>query len=357
MTRTRIFSTIGLAGFMGAALSCYTGAPVPPHQFESDTTGHDFTWQLDVLGDGNASFLSDAAILHDTLAYAVGEINVRDTSGAWRNPPYNFAQWNGTRWEVSTTADSGSAYGPAWCVMAFAPDDIWVGSRSPGHWDGRQWTFHGSSRGFTARTGLWIRKMWGSSSRDLYAVGDGGLIWHYNGTLWKELASGTTLDFRDVSGAWNLQTGSWEILSVASKYGVNDSRKIVMLAGETVTPLLDNYVLASLQGIFGVPNRYYVVVGNGVYEKKVIEEPVWRNGLLDITSHHINAARGLGVNDVFAAGEGGEVLHYNGNTWHSFINQTRVNATYNTVAVKGDLVIAAGTNGLRGIITRGRRVR
>ncbi|MDL1891482.1 hypothetical protein FBQ87_01125, partial [Sphingobacteriales bacterium CHB3] len=38
-----------------------------------DTTSHNFTWQIDTLGDGNASTLNDIAIINDTLAYAVGE--------------------------------------------------------------------------------------------------------------------------------------------------------------------------------------------------------------------------------------------------------------------------------------------
>ena len=39
-----------------------------------DTTSHNFTWEIDTLGDGGSSVLRDVAIINDTLAYAVGEI-------------------------------------------------------------------------------------------------------------------------------------------------------------------------------------------------------------------------------------------------------------------------------------------
>lgn len=341
---------------MGGSFSCYEGAPVPPHQFVSDTTGHNFAWEVDVLGDGNGSYLNDVAIINDTLAYAVGEFNVRDSSGAWKLPPYNVARWNGASWEPSTTSDSGYDYGPLRCVLAFAPDDIWAGSSTPEQWDGRRWTFHGGSRGFVARAGVSIRKMWGTSSRDLYAVGDGGHIWHYNGTAWKELPSGTTLDFRDIYGAWNIQSMTWDILAVASRYPVNSDRKIVAISGESVTPLLDYPIQYSLEGIWFVPNRFHVTVGGGVYEKKTLDEPLWRNGMLDITPYHAHAARGLDVNDLFVVGDAGEILHYNGMTWQSSRTHIPYAASYNAVAVRGDAVLAVGTNGVRGVVTRGRRV-
>jgi hypothetical protein len=57
-----------------------------------DTTSHNFTWQIDTLGDGSSSVLYDVAIIDDTLAYAVGEIYKRDSVGNWDPNAYNLVK-------------------------------------------------------------------------------------------------------------------------------------------------------------------------------------------------------------------------------------------------------------------------
>jgi hypothetical protein len=68
-----------------------------------DTTSHNFTWQIDTLGDGNSSVLKDVTILSDTCAWAVGEIYKKDSLGNWDNEPYGAAHWNGTKWNLIIT--------------------------------------------------------------------------------------------------------------------------------------------------------------------------------------------------------------------------------------------------------------
>ena len=65
-----------------------------------DTTSHQFTWQVDTLGDGASSVLYDVAIINDTLAYAVGEMYLRDTLGYFDPNAFNIAKWNGIRWQL-----------------------------------------------------------------------------------------------------------------------------------------------------------------------------------------------------------------------------------------------------------------
>jgi hypothetical protein len=43
--------------------------------------------------------------------------------------------------------------------------------------------------------------VWGSSGSDVFAVGGGGTILHYNGFIWSSMASGTTNGLRDVWGS------------------------------------------------------------------------------------------------------------------------------------------------------------
>ena len=75
-----------------AVVSCKQATTGPTPLSGPDTTSHNFLWTLDTLGDGNSSTLYDVAIINDTLAYAVGEISVRNSIGGYRTPAFNFAR-------------------------------------------------------------------------------------------------------------------------------------------------------------------------------------------------------------------------------------------------------------------------
>jgi len=50
------------------------------------------------------------------------------------------------------------------------------------------------------------------------------------------------------------------------------------------------------------------------------------------------------------------VLHYNGYTFKSFINQTGVNGNYYSVDMKNNIISAVGNDGSRVVIGMGKRV-
>lgn len=61
------------------------------------------------------------------------------------------------------------------------------------HYDGVRWTVsHTASRT--------LRGIWGSGADDVWAVGDRGLLLHYDGSRWSEVPSGTIEDLRAVYG-------------------------------------------------------------------------------------------------------------------------------------------------------------
>ena len=64
-----------------------------------DTTSHDFTWQTFTFGgDGGSSTLYDVAIVDKNNIWAVGEINIADTSINGYTM-YCYVKWNGIDWE------------------------------------------------------------------------------------------------------------------------------------------------------------------------------------------------------------------------------------------------------------------
>ncbi|MGH2567361.1 MAG: hypothetical protein ACRDGA_03410 [Bacteroidota bacterium] len=86
-----ILPTISLIGFSCMFWTCKDGGVTPPAN-NQDTTSHNFSWRTFVLGDGAGSILRDVAIINDTLAYAVGEVRMKDSLGNWDPEIYNAAK-------------------------------------------------------------------------------------------------------------------------------------------------------------------------------------------------------------------------------------------------------------------------
>jgi hypothetical protein len=190
----------------------------------------------------------------------------------------------------------------------------------------------------------------------MYFVGLHGSLVHYDGQDWQKIESGTDLNIYDIWGSWNNRADQWEILAVAGNYSASFDRKIIRIDGTRVS-FLDDYPIAwSLTGLWFIPNRHYYLVGSGIYEKKSLSDSLWENGPLDITHYGISKIRGIGLNDLAAAGGWGEVLHYNGISWKSYFEETGLNyGNYISVAIKDDLILAVGEDNPKAVILMGRR--
>ncbi|MEW6510406.1 MAG: glucosyl transferase [Bacteroidota bacterium] len=340
--------------------ACNTIEPEPPLP-PLDTTSHNFAWTVQTLGDGNSSVLYDVAIVNDSLAYAVGEVYLRDSSGGFDPLPYNLANWNAKHWEVkrATVLYRGSNITPPlYAVFVLSPAEIWLSAGVPIFGDGQTWTqYHLFDMGVLTQNDGSILKLWASSPSNAYFVGNRGTIVHYDGNNWQKLASGTTLTVRDIYGSVNPQSGALQVLAVASDPLSSTDRAIFEITGSTVRPVSDAPIVWSVSTVWFVPGQRYYVAGSGIYERHLLSDPLWQNGPLDITHYYIEGIRGNALNDIFAVGGFGEVLHYNGATWRSFKTVTGLaNGNYHAVAVRGNLVIAVGIeSGAGAVIAVGRR--
>ncbi len=314
-----------------------------------DTTSHNFTWQIDTLGDGDASALYDVAIINDTLAYAVGEIYKKDSTGQFETTPYNAAKWNGTKWElmrIKFRLDYGTSivytYTTISAIFAFTPNDIWfchyvggVTRYKDGNWVMMEFPLFDGPGG--------ANKIWGVSSSNLYFVGSNGRITHYNGSTWQKLQSGTTLNIYDIWGAYNSKKAGHEILAVATNLTTTRERKILSINGTSVTTISDNPITRELTGLWFIPNRHYYVVGEGIFEKHILSDTSWKDNGFDISNYYTTKITGNDINDVFIVGSFGECLHFNGVSWKSFREgYTAINGSYGDTKTRGKLVITVG---------------
>jgi len=162
--------------------------PVTVHTMP--TTSHNFIWEVDTLGN-YGSYLNDVWILDDNNIWAVG--NIETDSGR-----YNISNWDGNQWSINRIGPEGN---DLYSIFAFSENDIWItNSCSPYHWDGTTWTYYRFSSGGVGVNSCTGNAMWGSSSSNIYFVGNMGSIVHYNGSTFTKMESGTDIDLVDIWG-------------------------------------------------------------------------------------------------------------------------------------------------------------
>jgi hypothetical protein len=306
-------------------------------------TNHNFTWQTFLLGDGNNSSLYDVAIVNDTLIYAVGEMYLRDSTGAIGDTPYNLAKWDGRTWEtkrVTVSTRFGFITPPLEGIYAFSPTDIWVIATDPIHGDGTNWVDY-DIRVILQNGGLTVSKGWGTSSSNMYFVGRSGNIVHYNGTTWRRLESGTTTRINDAWGVVNPVTGKEEVYC-------SGGDRLVRIRNTAVVDLVwsTNRTRDGIWTNFGHP---IFTAGDGVFENSA---GLWRQVNIG-ASIYTNAIRGKALNDLVAVGDFGLLAHFNGVTWEAFFQNS--GGDYYNVGMLENIVVAAGEMNARGLLIIGRR--
>jgi len=329
--------------------------PPPPVLNGIDTTSHEFTWTVEMLGEGNGSGLYDVAVINDTLAYAVGEIYVRDSAGQYNPLPYNLAKWDGRRWslkQVTVSTRFGLVTAPLKGICAFSPVDIWVMDGDAIHGDGENWT-NFDTRLILGDDYAITYRAWAETPSNLFFVGPfGNVIRYYNGA-WQKLPSGTTGTIQDVWGAVDPASGNLYVLcAVAEAYSMGKQRILQVKPDNTVDTIpwvadrrpysvwvsSSSQVFACGDGVFsrGAENQWNEIAGMSVL-------PVFTNKI-----------RGIAPNDVFVAGDFGRMAHYNGSSFKVFPFNGG-SGILASLSYKKGLVIAVGYTGSRAIVAVAKR--
>ncbi|MGB2869028.1 MAG: hypothetical protein WBD36_11295 [Bacteroidota bacterium] len=353
--------------------SCRKDEPCPtcPPNNTADTTSHEFVWTIDTLGDGNISTLNDVAIINDTLAYAVGEIYLKDSAGQIDPVDYNFAKWNGKKWSSHRVplqlynfdcTVAGSYFGVTRAIFTFGNGTVvFTDGEDVVLYNGSSFSHLPCSN--AARTGGFL-KFWGPSLNNLYGVGSNGCISYYNGTSWQKLENGTTVDLLDV---WGSPRGTvWAV-------GYKDFVGTVLLkvAGNVVEPVYDdnlNWFTIRNDSLSGVltsvwtnsDEKVYAVTPAGLYEcPSSTHGDGKRNWFNNTFSPGFpNRVRGQGANDIFVIGDFSFLAHFNGKSWHWY-QEIGGSVRWHSVAMRGDLVIGVGVDVSnifnRGVVAIGKR--
>ena len=322
-----------------------------------DTTSHNFTFETFTFGGtAGSSTLYDVAIINENNIWAVGEMYVADTSQNGYTL-YNAVHWDGINWELKLIPFTGSCsavmYPPIRSIWAFSETDIWFArGGSLVHFDGTN--YYNDCNMNSLLTGS-INKIWGSSSSDLYVVGNNGNIVHYNGTLWSRIESGTNLNVNDIWGDYNEKTDKWEILAVASNKFLNEGKIILKIAGLICSELSTVGLPWSLSSIWFKAERKYFVGGDGLYYKKTLNES-WVKDLTFIPIYK-DRIRGTNLNNIVVSGSNGLLSHFNGMKWKHYINNELPYYSGRLLScdIKDNIIIAVGWKEIQAIITMGKR--
>ena len=330
-----------------------------------DTTSHDFSWEIYTFGAQASSTLNDVVIINENNIWAVGEIYTADSLGN-RIDPYNAVHWDGSEWvllrvTVRLQYESKVIYTDADPIKTlFSPEnnDIWFVSRAGGvtRFKDNNWIYleipYGTGPGGS-------NKICGSSSDDLYFVGSNGKITYYDGTNWQRIESGTSLPVQDIWGAKNGRNNEYEVLCVAAYPHHSLEKQIFKIENQTVQVINDRGIPGGISGLWFVPDKKYYMVGSGMYLKNnILDNTEWisLNHDLTLTTYYTNAIRGTEINDIAVAGAYGEMLHFNGLTWRSFLDETYLDyGLIRSLDMKQNIIVGVGSNYDKAVIVIGKR--
>lgn len=318
-------------------------------------TSQEFTWQVYSWGMHSSSEIKDVAIIDENNIWCVGEIYLNDSLGIADPQRYNGVRLEGQEWSVIRIPyifQGQSFHHPIQSILSFNEDNIWFCGNGIILWDGDSYL------PITIPSNIWgpyqMNKLWGSSSNDLYVVGNEGNTAWYNGINWQKIETGTDINFRDIYGSINKDNNEVEIIALASNSGINQRKKLVRIKNQTVETLPDSGLADYLSTVWFISGRKYCIGGQGYYESNTFG-PVWERDN-SIPQIHITSIRGAGLNDIVLGGSFGLLMHYNGLNW---MNYAYITASYfdviSEVAIKGNTVVAAGFKGSKAVVMIGRR--
>ncbi len=197
------------------------------------------------------------------------------------------------------------------------------------------------AQGMTFQT-LW--SVWGSSGSNVFAVGDGGTILHYNGTGWAPSTFGSTA-LLAVAGAGEndvhaVGAGGTILHYNGSSWITEPSYTGYDLKGIWVEPAIDSFVVGSGGTILHDNGTGWTAMSSAIATPL---NAVWGSLSTDVfavgaggvilhydgtswipmtsgTGNELNGVWGSGPSDVFAVGFMGSILHYDGSVWSAMIN-------------------------------------
>jgi len=266
-----------------------------------------------------------------------------EASGTWRSLRDVWGNLeDASRDELVAVGDNGTALrfqAGGWSPLGSPPstsglNGVWgsslknlyaVGGGDIIHFDGTAW--RAVIIGYTNQ----LNKVWGAGPDDVFIVGNGGTLLRYDGKTLRFLTSGTANDLNDVWGE-----------SPNSVFVVGSGGVILHHDGQSWEPMVSG-TLEDLHAVWGTSSWNVFAVG----AKGTVlhfDGKLWTE-VYSGTDRDLLTIWGISPSDVFAAGTLGTILHYNGSNWKP-MNSWTSNTLYGVWGSRSDFVRVAGSGGL-----------
>jgi hypothetical protein len=281
----------------------------------------------------------------------------KDSTGQFDTQPYGAAVWNGTKWTLMKVPyhDYGTTNtypGPLRSVYGFSPNEVYVTSYANLlRWNGTNWqekAFFMTGVPFAGQ----VNKTWGTSGSNLYCVGNSGAVYHFNGSTWQKIESGSDQNINDVWGV-NGRVGSEPFILAGASNIVNTGNvKLLQIKTEGYIDSIpwpnNNRRIGSVW--FQSPYRLFTA-GGGVFTRLTNQH--WKE-FTELPFVYSSRIRGQRINDIFVVGHFSLLSHYNGANWHVY-SEVAVANPYYSCDYKQNNFVAVGLNNNRPIVLRIRR--
>jgi hypothetical protein len=245
--------------------------------------------------------IDDDRVWLGLAAFAQMQANVRDRDGT--RMPSRVVTWSSSAPDIASVDDQGR-------VAGVAMGDATITATAEGKIGTASVTVSELSWQAEALATPGLRDVWGTSPTDVYAVGDGGAIVHYDGVDWTEMDSGKEAALRDVWG-----TSSFDVYAVGD--GVVLRFDGAIWDDEPLAPGRD------LFGVWGAPGGEVFAVGRPLVVIRR-SDGRWEEDTHDLSAEDgtFQEVWGTSATDVYAAGwledagaRRGVVLHWDGFDW------------------------------------------
>lgn len=276
----------------------------------------DFTWESNSMGIIGSHFNDVSFIETDSglQALAVGEI----ITDSWF---YNAARWSSqtNEWQLLDIVSTA----PIYSIFVFNENNIWVTNWSyPSHWDGETWTLYNLTElGLDVSPG---QGCWGTSSSNMYFVGEHGAIVHYDGYSFTVMASNTDVRLIDIAGS-----SSMDIWVVGEDS--DHSRSVLLHYNGAVWEQLYfndwsqeqdcNNLCGNLLSVWIGGDKIFLAGTGGVWVKTIGDSAwsFWNVYQVFPGGLYPNMIRGNNAQDVIVVGNYTKASHYNGEDWNDIL--------------------------------------
>jgi len=205
----------------------------------------------------------------------------------------HWTKFAGGQWAVGKVwaLDSANVYA---IVRPFFPYEVIT---QLVHFDGTHWRELLVYRG----PGL-LQGVWAHAADDVFVVGSGGLVMHYDGARWSTMESGVEISLLTVWGA-----GPDDV------YAAGAQGTTLHYDGQAWSTMPTPLEGTQINALWGADAEHVFAVGNLGTVVALQADGTWMR--VTAGGGHLRAIWGSSANDVYAIGDTGTMLHYDGLAW------------------------------------------